>query len=87
MKEKVTELRIAKGTTIKFNGLPFELIHETEVSGLESNMKLAKNYKCCCSQDEHSSLSPYQAESRGEDSSTTNSVSLSSKHSSKKSLT
>lgn len=39
------DLIIPAGTTIKFNGLPFILISDTKVRGLESNLEYAKNYE------------------------------------------
>lgn len=39
------DLVIPAGTTIKFNGLPFILISNTKVQGLESNLEYAKNYE------------------------------------------
>lgn len=39
------DLVIPAGTTIKFNGIPFTLISDTKVQGLESNLEYAKNYE------------------------------------------
>lgn len=39
------DLVIPAGTTIKFNGVPFSLISDTNVQGLEANLEYAKNYK------------------------------------------
>ena len=39
------DLVIPQGTTIKFNGVPFSLISDTKVEGLEANLEYAKNYE------------------------------------------
>lgn len=39
------DLIIPAGATIKFNGLPFTLMSDTKVRGLESNLEYAKNYE------------------------------------------
>ena len=39
------DLVIQSGTTIKFNGVPFMLMSDTKVQGLESNLEYAKNYE------------------------------------------
>lgn len=38
------DLIIPAGTTVKFKGLPFTLMSDTKVQGLESNLEYAKNY-------------------------------------------
>lgn len=37
----VEVLKIEAGTTIKLNGIPFQLISDTEVLGLRSNLDLS----------------------------------------------
>lgn len=38
------DLTIPAGTTIKFRGMPFVLMTDIEVQGLEVNLEYAKNY-------------------------------------------
>lgn len=38
------DLVIPSGTIIKFKGVPFALMSDTKVQGLESNLEYAKNY-------------------------------------------
>ena len=39
------DLIIPAGTTIKFKGMPFVLMSDTKVQGLEVNLEYAKNYE------------------------------------------
>lgn len=39
------DLTIPAGTTIKFSGVPFRLMSDTLVQGLESNLDYAKDYE------------------------------------------
>lgn len=43
--ELCDDLVIPKGTIIKFNGVPFSLVLDTQVQGLKANLEYAKNYE------------------------------------------
>lgn len=47
-KQELEELTIPKGTIVKINGIPFELPEDTKVLGLESNLRLALDWKPSC---------------------------------------
>lgn len=51
----MTTMKLSVGTIIKIQGIPVELLSETEVFVSEAN------YKLLVSQDEHSSLNPAHA--------------------------